>query len=429
MNFNLIRKINLKIIKLKYENAFSIKEIETSLLLKWMLGVLLFAFYLNFAYWTAGDFITVTAYESNSNVCWPYFLDCGKLYFFDSLPNNYSQTTFYMGLFALMLLCVYSIYKKNWISAHLIILILYLWKVFVMFFLTYSNVGNYDYYHIVLLTTLLFFPHKEFFLKVQFVLLYFLSTTVKFHETWVLGTYFSTLQNGLPIFSNYLIPLITNFVIFMEVIGSWFLLSSKKLLQKSSFAFFVLFHLYSGILVKYRYPSTALLSLLVLFGPFYKQSKVPLDKKSIFGWTFVCILFLTQFVSIIIPGDEKYTLEGNKIGLYMFEANHQCYSYQNTTRYSTNEIEENYDFSYDARVRCDPYSFWFKANQQCSKDADIKSISLKFYHSINGGPYYLIVNENNLCKLEYKFASRNKWIISPDNTTTKGGYPVKNYYT
>jgi hypothetical protein len=80
------------------------------------------------------------------------------------------------------------------------------------------------------------------------------------------------------------------------------------------------------------------------------------DKKSIAGWIFVIILFILQFISILIPGDEKLTLEGNKYGLYMFEANHQCFSELVIERKNGFLITKKNN-SESARNRCDPYKF------------------------------------------------------------------------
>jgi len=56
----------------------------------------------------------------------------------------------------------------------------------------------------------------------------------------------------------------------------------------------------------------------------YSKTELPLSKKAIGGWLLVIALIGLQLISVLTPGDEKITLEGNQYGMYMFEANHQC---------------------------------------------------------------------------------------------------------
>src|SRR5262249_43866309 len=157
------------------------------------------------------------------------------------------RSIFYMAMYGILLLVVWCMFRRKWGLAHLLIFIPFFWGSLVTFVLAYSITAPYYYYHLFLTAILLFAAHKEFFLKAAFVLFYFLSGTVKLDSTWVLGTYFTTLKTGLPIFPDALIPVFTNMVIFSQIIGAWFLLSTQRFLQRCAVAFFTFFHLYSGI--------------------------------------------------------------------------------------------------------------------------------------------------------------------------------------
>jgi hypothetical protein len=274
---------------------------------------------------------------------------------------------------------------------------------------------------------LLAFPHKIFFLKFSLVWFYFLSVAAKIHPAWTLGTYFSTLKTGLPILPDALMPVWTNLVIFMEMVAAWFLLGPKKLWQKLAFVFFVIFHLYSGVLVSYRYPATVLPMLFILFGPWYEQTKIPTGFKTFPGWVLMGLLALGQSISHLIPGDEKSTMEGNFYGLYMFEANHQCV--EEATIYRNGEAPQTLSKeSFQARNRCDAYRVWFKYQQQCQKDATIEQVAVKFDHSINGQPFYRTIDVPDICAVEYKPFSRNSWIKTDKDGAELIGYPMRNYY-
>jgi len=411
-----------------YGRLFSVKEIEESSVLQWFFGATLFTFFVAFSSWIKSSRITVEAVAQNVHTCWPYFQSCGDWYFLSALPDGYSQTTLYMLFFGLMIFIVYLMWKRDWLFAHMLMAVLFVWEFLIIFVLSYSFNGNYDYYHIVLTFILLFLPLKLFFLKLIFVLLYFLAVTIKIHEGWILGTYFSALKTGLPLFPDSITPLITNIAIFMQVVGAWFLLGSNKLLQRVVLFYFVVFHLYSGILVGYRYPATVLPGLLILFGPMYTVTKVHFSKKSTVGWTLVILLFVFQFLSLIIPGDEKITLEANEYGLYMFEANHQCVSratvYTNDGKQTT--LEEEY---IRALNRCNPYKTWFTLQQLCREIPEqFDRIEWQFDHSINGGPFYRIVDTKDVCALEYTILGHNEWIQTPKEGALIIGYPVENIY-
>jgi len=235
-----------------YRHIFSIEEIEGSTVLQWVFGAMLFGVFLIFYGWVGDASVTVEAVILNNHICWPYFQSCGDWYFLSALPAGYSQTFLYMFFFGLMLLIVYLMWKRDWVLAHLFMSLILIWEFIILFILSSALVGNYNYYHFILTFVLLFLPFKLFFLKIIFVLLYFLATVTKIHEGWVLGTYFSSLKTGLPFFPDFSIPFITNSVIFMQTIGAWFLLSSNKVLQRLALIYFVIFHLYSGLLVEYN---------------------------------------------------------------------------------------------------------------------------------------------------------------------------------
>ena len=410
-----------------YRRTFSVEEIEQSKILQWFFGAMLLVFFAAFSSWTRSSAITLESVSKGLHRCWPYFQSCGEWYFLQALPYGYSQSTLYMAFFGIMLLIVFLMWKRDWVLAHMLMTVLFVWEFVLLFILSGEISGNYDYYHIILTLILLFLPFKIFFLKLTFVLFYFLAATIKIHEGWILGTYFTSLQTGLPIFPAAIAPLVTNFVIFEQIVGSWFLMSSNKIYQRLTLIYLVVFHLYSGILVEYRYPATVLPGLLILFGPLYQHTQVPLNRKSLVGWMLVVLLFMLQSVPFLIPGDQKITLEGNKYGLYMFEANHQCVStvevVKKDGKRKTIRKESN-----SARSRCDPYAYWFQLNQICRRSHEVEYISWNFDHSINGGPFYRIVDEKNACNLNYKAFSHNDWIKTPKNGAEIIGYPVKNIY-
>ena len=411
-----------------YRRLFSIREIEDTHVLQLVFGATIFSYFLAFQSWISGTALTLDSVARATHVCKPFFQECAQWYFLRALPEGYSQTFLYMTFFALLFTAVYFAYQKKWVLAHLVLIPVFVWHTLVVFVLTELGIGNYDYYLICFAFVLLFIPHKEFFLKLCLVLFYFLSTAAKLHETWILGTYFSALKTGLPLFPDWAIPFMTNWVIFMEMVAAWFLLSKRMIMQRAVFVFFAMFHLYSGLLVEYRYPATVLPTLFILFGPLYRFQEVSLDKRSLAGWALVALLFVGQMMPVVIYGDEKLTLEGNTYGLYMFEANHQCISTTRTV-FADGTVQEWRGESISSRDRCDPYRAWFRIHSRCKAlGARVDRVEWTFDHSINGGPFLRIVDVSDACVLEYHPFRHNAWIKTEYDSPPIMGYPVENVY-
>ncbi len=441
-----------------YHRLFSVEEIEQNLVLQWSFGASLIFFFITYYRWLRSPKLTIEAAQQGLAVCWPYFQNCTDYFFLHDLEHGYSQPLFYMALFAIMFVIVWCMWQKRWAVAHLLLTVLLVWEILGVFVLTYDLAAPYHYYHVVLTAVLLFATHKEFFLKFSFVFMYFMSVTTKFDATWILGTYFTALRDGLPLLPDSLTMPITNFVIFMQTIGCWFLISKRKILQRLSFAYFVAFHLYSVLFVLYFYPTASLPPLLVLFGPLYRYTPIPFSRKTVVGWLIIALLAIFQILGFTAPGDRRMTLEGNKFGMFMFEANHQCIVIVGThtkkalqqvnweaesgrpcasffcmTKITTQNTKDDLTFreiryeSGTAWNRCYPYERWSRYHDQCSKDPDIERISLTMDHSINGGPFYRTVDVSNICDVPYYAWQKNDWIQSPPEAPLIG-YPVTNTY-
>jgi hypothetical protein len=359
---------------------------------------------------------------ASSQPCFPNIQGCKKIFEYINLiplPYGYSEAIFFTILFGLIVLGAYSLYAKKYLTTYTVLWILLLLKIFII--LTNYGLGNFDYYDVILILIFLIYPARIDLVKLAFVLLYSLASTIKIHEGWIVGTYFSTLYYGLPLIPFTLIPVATNIVIIMQMVGCLLLLHSNKKVRDYTFYFFVFFHLYSTIIVGYRYPITSLLSLLVIF--LVTQNTIikkdyTFSKNNLFFYIIIVLLFCGQMLPYAIGGDQKFTLEANNYGLYMFEANHQCIS-----TITTADITYKF-FSYDARNRCDPYVILYQYKQKYCKNPETK-ILWTLDHSINGKPFKRMVDTQDMCKLSYESFTHNTWIFTEKQASTTG-LPYKN---
>jgi hypothetical protein len=407
-----------------YVKLFSLGEVEHDVALRLYGGAILIGYLATFRFWQTGTDTTIDAARPlYHGICWPFFQSCGDWLWLRTLPYGYSQTTLYMALFGVMLLAAYGLMVRRVVLAHACMLALFVCRMYLML-LTLDHNANFDYYHTLFNIVFLFLPQKRFFGSLVLVWCYFLSTAAKIHPSWVWGGYFSSLQQGLPLTPRGMEPFFTNFIIGMEMVASWFLFSRHKGLQRSVFAFFVFFHLYSGILVGYHYPTIVLPPLLIFFGQLYRPFPgVPLSRKAIPGWILIASLLVIQLSGHAYSGDTKLTLQGDYYGLYMFEANHECRETLADERGNPIAINDHVN----ARFRCDPWTGMTVAQQRyCASDPKPK-IRFTMIHSINGGPFYKIVDEADLCSLRYKPFAANAW-IKDETTAPMVGRPLKNYY-
>jgi hypothetical protein len=404
----------------RYRRWFGIAEIEDSLTLKWFAGALLLGFFVTFNSWIGNTRATAAAVDTGTNVCWPVFQNCSWLIMLDTLPAGYSQMAVFMGLFGVMLMAVWKMHRGDWVTVHALMAFLFVAKAYFTA-INFNHKGNFDYYHTTFCVIWLVVPHRVFFLRFSLAFFYFLSTASKIHPSWTHGEYFTSLSTGLPFFPAGTERFGTNLLMAMEMVGAFALLSRKVPFQRAALAFFVFFHIYSGFIVAYRYPATVLPALLILFGPFYKWSPPPIGRATVAGWSLVGMLTALQLIGPLIPGDEKLTLEGNFYGLYMFEANHQCTG--QITRGSSIVRRIN---SSNARHRCDPYEYWFQAKNGVCKAVG-GPVAMVFNHSVNGRQFRTIVDERDICSLEYRPFSRNAW-IKDERTAPVGHTPGKSIF-
>lgn len=414
---------NRKNITNRYKSIFSLNEVENSLTLRLFGGALMLAYLKTFSFWMVDFSITASGVTNGQSLCWPFFQGCESFIFLERTPNGYSQPTVYMFLYGLIFLSTYGLLAKKIILSHACTLVLFLWSLYtILISYNYNYAANYTYYLVIFSFIFLFCSDKRFFACLSIVLFYFLSTVSKISDTWILGTYFTSLQLGLPLFPKSITPILTNLVILMEMVGAWFLFSRNKILQRSIFAFFVIFHLYSGILVSYHYPTMVLPPLLIFFGPLFEPFKrLPSIRFSFIGWAFILMLFFLQSISYLIPGDRRLTMEGNFYGLFMYEANHQCLAKVKNSEVVLSDTQDA-----NANHRCDPYKILKRSQKSFCRGIDDVKYEIEILHSINGGPFYQIVDENNLCALEYKPFSKNEW-IKTEETAPALYRPAENY--
>jgi hypothetical protein len=411
-----------------YGKTFHLEEVEKSKTLQLVSWALLLGWFVEFLAWSRfGDF-TVNAVLEGKHLCWPFFQSCGDWYFLTQVPLGNSHGAIYAILFGLIIVAGYLLVRGSYKSAHMILFSLFLWEMAVLM-MSMRLAVNYWYFHVFYAALFLFPVGKLVFLRIGAVLLYFFSGILKLDDSWISGSYFKALSEGLYFVPDRLIPLATNAVIFMEVILVWLLLSGKKSLRVPVVALLFIFHTYSVVYVGYTYPIIALPIVLILFlsKEEYKFSMHTI-RHSFSGVGILFMFLAVHFIPYTISGNERITGEGNKYGMYMFGANYQCASSAGLI-YADGRIEEQISNSFYAIQRCDPYAHYFFFKQKCGEFNGPESITWTFDTSINGSPLMRIVDVEDSCSLEYKPFSHNEWIRIPGKDDVEiVGFVLPNQY-
>lgn len=406
-------------------HKLSVHEVVQSTPLKATAVILIFGSYLQFAtWWRFADF-TTNAVTAGKHLCWPFFQSCGDWYFLSIFPSTDTHGAMYMLLFVLLLFTGKAAYEGKWNTVMSLMLVCFVWEMTVMIFSMRLTV-NYWYFHAFYMALFLFSRNKLAWLQVGAASLYFFAGVLKIDPSWIYGSYFTGLQEGLYGFPNALIPFATNAVTILELVGPILLLTQKQTIRTMTVAVLCVFHAYSTIYVGYLYPFIAFPLVYVLFSQPDRPTMRALKERGA-GMYIIAILIIIHILPSLIPGNARITQEGNRYGMYMFEANYHCRADMQITH--ANNTTEDKTLSTDlANKRCDPYAFYFYAKNACAREPGAR-IKLTVDSAINGDPFYRIVDTPNACALTYSWYKHNNWIKRPEyGEAAKLETPPKNRY-
>jgi hypothetical protein len=404
------------------------EEVRNSRFLQTAYWTLLIGFYLAFSYWLDSSHITWNSQSRAFDICPAYFQSCEDWYFWKKWDFFYFKEALFGVLFSLLTASALAAYFKNWKLAVYSLLPLVAFKIYYVFFLTSWAIAEYEYFHIPIVLALIFCYQKKFAMRFVFILVYFLSALAKLNEAWIVGTDFTALKGGLPFFSFSMIPYLTNGLILFEIISPWFLISKNRKLRYLVIGAWTALHLYSILFVGSMYAMYCLPLLFCLFLPDpdpisdFKIKSV----KNLALWLIVTTLLVLTLIPWLIPVDRSATLQGRRLGIQMFNANHQCESSQNFF-YKDGSLKSELYTNTGSMSRCAPYPLFYILKKRCSEE-NLMSIRWKFYSSLNGGPFFEMVNTENLCDLTYREFSKNEWIKDDFNQLPAAGYPRKNSF-
>lgn len=335
------------------------------------------------------------------------------------MPGSYANGILFAGVLGLIVFTFWQLLQDNrrlWLAS--------LWgllgfKVFYDFIWQFSEQQNFDFFHLLPLAAFLLNSRDRIAgARMTWVLLLSLSAVVKLTDAWIVGSYFSTLKLGLPLLPDWSIPLVTNGVILFEIFGSLALLRARG--AKPAFWAWVVFHVYSAILVGFTYPVRCLALLFVLF---FKATPSSWSWSQL-GWSTRAVLAAfvgLQFLPRLYPEDPHRTLRFEGYMFNMFQANYQCSA---ELAYGPSEQKKFLDLSENsARKRCSPFHYLQRAQHLCRRTG--QPVSLRLDQSLDGKPFYRIIDLEDACEAEARLLGKNSWLRGELDAELVG-YPDRN---
>ncbi|MBI4349147.1 MAG: hypothetical protein HY553_20080 [Elusimicrobia bacterium] len=184
-----------------------------------------------------------------------------------------------------------------------------------------------NYYHIHLMLTLMFLISRQklFFMRVGLLCCYLDAGFAKLTPSWLAGDAFNSVPDKLPLLpkSDGLVVLAGRALIALELLGPFVWFARSRALRLASVAAFLVFHLYSVVIVGFLYPTIMFTMLVPAFLGFDRplHAGYRFERRHLASWAYAALLVVGGLWSILIPGSVLLTAEGKYFGLFMFEAN------------------------------------------------------------------------------------------------------------
>ena len=299
-------------------------------------------------------------------ICWPFVPGC-------TLLRSDSQLWLWgLGLYVAFALCVGFLAIGKRLSDPVILsglgLITAIKYGFIL--LDYRFGGNYHWMHLVVSAAVVLLPRKLEAARALVVLFYVLAGMLKFTPEWLSGAWadgrVSFPPQGLPM------ELASCFVVIMEIVLVWGLLSREARTRLRVLVILGVFHLYSIAVVGFLYPAVmAVLLLAFLFDPesLDRGEGVAIVRGEASIWTYVAValVLLAQVPMKVYSKVPALTGEGRIPALIMFDGNVRCAMGRVARYVGRTEDLGRAPVPLAARILCDPVVVWNEARILCDR--------------------------------------------------------------
>ena len=218
------------------------------------------------------DFLLPIDYRTA--VCWPFFSECQSL-LVNIQPLVQPWLIFAIGMTTFLTFSVWNSKIDSKARRFIVLIVLIIHLSFLI--LDYRMKMNQHIMHFTIDLAFIFFAKPQWLIRALLIAFYFWAGLLKFHPDWISGL----ALYGDPIFisKNYF-PLATKYVLLLELIFTWFLLSKKSVIRFFTLFQLILFHFVSWTVVDFYYPLLmyCLLSVFVIYNQDFSSQKFKIQK-------------------------------------------------------------------------------------------------------------------------------------------------------
>jgi hypothetical protein len=235
---------------------------------------------------------------------------------------------------------------------------------------------NQHYMALATMLTFLILPNRRDTVRVLIVLFYVWAGMLKLDYEWVSG---AGLYEPIWLFTGRGIVAACVYVVVLELVIVWGLLTHRRGWFWAVFAQVLVFHVFSWNVVGYFYP-ILMFALLTIF-PLCRWAEPPATsaasptllrdlvrgRAAVSVYVAAAVLSLLQVVPHLYPGDIALTGEGRLYALNMFDARVQCEAFAELRHQDGSTSRESLLLFGEARTRCDPIMVRAAALMLCNR--------------------------------------------------------------
>ena len=342
-------------------------EIRNQPLLRAFGSFLAFTHLLTAYFWLDSYWGHIGHFTDQYPLCWPHLQGCESLG--RMTPN---QLFVVMGLYSVVAAGSGAMfYFSKWTRVAILLLALASLIKFGLFQLDFRLSGNYHYMHFWVLAAYFFVPQKSLTIRFLIFGFYFGAGFLKLNREWLTGS--AIWEN--PYLSGSLLQAGCIYVVVLELVLIFGLLSRRRWVFWATVAQLFLFHIVSYLIVYYYYPlmQISLLSLFVM-AERLSPGDFRWSRLKELRWPSLALLVLyisAQMVPVLLGGDRAIETRGRLVALSMFDALVTC-QYFSVARFenSTGDLiayPQSRIYYLERRLNCDPHVLLTDAKYRCQQ--------------------------------------------------------------
>lgn len=348
-------------------------------------------------------------------ICWPFFESCKELrpLFTEGFIASYLVVYLVLGFLAAALFAT----RRTTPLAYGLLVATNLVKLGV-FVQDYRMMGNYHYMPFLASLAFLLLPDKRRLLRYLLVAFYVGAGTLKLDYEWLSGL----AMIRTPIIQGKLLELACAYVVVLELVLVFGLLSRSKRLFWATLAQLAAFHAFSWHIVGFFYPCVmaCLLAIVVAdrtFAPEAEPVPAPPRWGPVRRSTALALgaFAAAQLAPYFFGGDQAVTGEGRMLALNMFDARSQCHNLM-LVHSGADLIEVSRPAErFAVRTRCDPIVYFNWAKNLCDENASTPGFDLDLYlvsKRTTDAAYAPVLSLPGFCTspVTYDVLTPNPWI-------------------